>query len=331
MPYDWEITALPTTPIYVGIRPSISAKIKSIYAKAMKKLAEPDPVIVQLIAGVNGNNLKTFATYLTGEDPSSNLFTRNALSQGALDAAKWIETQYITYGLNATQETFRSGYGPNVIGILPGLIDPSAIVVVGAHYDSRASSSTDPSQRAPGANDNGSGTSAVLQFAKAISETKSQFAYTIHFLAFGGEEQGLYGSAAYAQKLVSQGANVIAALNSDMIAYHVPTESLQLAFPNRYVSVELTDLARSVATTYVPELVVGTTTACCSDHQSFYSNGFPATGFFERNGPIADPMYHNSGDLVARTGYDIEVQHPLITKAVLATLATVAEIISPVQ
>ena len=53
---------------------------------------------------------------------------------------------------------------------------------------------------------------------------------------------------------------------------------------------------------------------CCGDHRSFYEQGFPATQLFERNGPIADPMYHSSEDLSDRPGFDFE-QVRLITKA----------------
>jgi hypothetical protein len=75
---------------------------------------------------------------------------------------------------------------------------------------------------------------------------------------------------------------------------------------------------------YAPELVVGTTAACCSDHQSFLGLGFPSTQVFERNGWIADPMYHNSGDESAREGYDFE-QVRSIGKVTMAALMTVGE------
>lgn len=74
---------------------------------------------------------------------------------------------------------------------------------------------------------------------------------------------------------------------------------------------------------YSPELLVGRTAACCSDHQSFVEYGFPATQVFERNGPIADPMYHNSGDLSQREGYDFD-QVASIAKVTMATVLTVA-------
>ena len=73
---------------------------------------------------------------------------------------------------------------------------------------------------------------------------------------------------------------------------------------------------------YAPELLVGKTAACCSDHQSFLSFGFPASAVFERNGPIADPKYHNSGDVSSREGYDFE-QVVSIAKVTLAAILTV--------
>ena len=77
---------------------------------------------------------------------------------------------------------------------------------------------------------------------------------------------------------------------------------------------EVTQLVANLSAIYSPELTVGFTGACCSDHQvslqfhppisffslivalqSFHEQGFPATQVFERAGPIVDPMYHNSG------------------------------------
>lgn len=86
---------------------------------------------------------------------------------------------------------------------------------------------------------------------------------------------------------------------------------------------EASDLLRSLSRLYAPELVVGLTAACCSDHQSFLSYGFPSTQVFERNGWIADPMYHNSGDLSQREAYDLE-QVRSIAKVTLSAVLSVA-------
>ncbi len=56
-----------------------------------------------------------------------------------------------------------------------------------------------------------------------------------------------------------------------MIAYRKPGEPIQVAFPDRYHTKELSGLLANVTSLYVPEAVVGVTSACCSDHQvSFY-------------------------------------------------------------
>lgn len=126
---------------------------------------------------------------------------------------------------------------------------------------------------------------------------------------FAGEEQGLLGSHAYAQKLFQSNATVLIQVQSDMLAYHDEGETLQLGFPDLCVPLPAAlpssstsadpcvflaprrigapaaaDLLRKFAAIYSPELVIGTSPACCSDHQSFHGFGFPATQVFERNG-----------------------------------------------
>ena len=137
-------------------------------------------------------------------------------------------------------------------------------------------------------------------------------------------EQGLFGSAALAKKLKEQGTTITMMVQGDMLAYRKPGEPLQVAFPARYHTPELSSLLKNVTELYVPEAVVGVTGACCSDHQSFWEAGYPATAFFERNGPIADPKYHNSGDLVYREGYDFQ-QLKTSAQAMLASIFEVAE------
>lgn len=86
---------------------------------------------------------------------------------------------------------------------------------------------------------------------------------------------------------------------------------------------EVAYLVANVSSLYSPELELGFTRVCCSDHQPFHENGFPATQLFERTGPIADPMYHNTGDISDREGFDFN-QLRSIVKVQLATLLHVA-------
>ena len=62
--------------------------------------------------------------------------------------------------------------------------DPDTIIVVGAHYDSRGTQNSSPTQRAPGADDNGSGSAALLEFARVIQESGTRFRHTLRLCLF---------------------------------------------------------------------------------------------------------------------------------------------------
>jgi Zn-dependent M28 family amino/carboxypeptidase len=89
------------------------------------------------------------------------------------------------------------------------------VLVVGGHYDSRASDVLDAQSDAPGANDDASGVAVVLECLRVLSHYS--FPATIKFVAFEGEEQGLIGSAHLAQSLATAKTRVIAMLNNDIV------------------------------------------------------------------------------------------------------------------
>lgn len=107
-------------------------------------------------------------------------------------------------------------------------------VLISAHYDSRGSFG---SVRAPGANDDGSGTTALLGIARVISQKGIKFRKNVQLCAFAGEEQGLYGSRYYARELRDKGANLTLMIQADMLAYHSPEEPPQLGLPRTCVAV----------------------------------------------------------------------------------------------
>ncbi|KAF9391914.1 hypothetical protein CPB97_005041 [Podila verticillata] len=276
-----------------------------------------------IVDQVDVKTLEKDVTWLSGEAPGSPFLTRSSTSKQSVEVAEWLKSQFESYGCDKVElMTYRTMFGPNVICTFKGTEHPSEHVIIGAHHDSRGSFL---SNRAPGADDDGSGSSMLLQVARLIKQNNLTFGRTFVIAAFSGEEQGLFGSAALAKKLKSEGTTITMMIQGDMLAYRKPGEPIQTAFPARYHTPELTALLRNVTELYVPETVVGVTGACCSDHQSFWEAGYPATAFFERNGPIADPKYHNSGDLVYREGYDFE-QLRASTKAMMASVFEVAEV-----
>lgn len=97
------------------------------------------------------------------------------------------------------------------------LTDSSRVYIV-AHYDSRATGANDAESDAPGANDDGSGTAALLEIARVLSQTYLVGNHTIVLMAVAGEEQGLYGARAHAAA-VSDDPNivVVGVLSNDII------------------------------------------------------------------------------------------------------------------
>ncbi|KAG0201398.1 hypothetical protein BGX28_005776 [Mortierella sp. GBA30] len=276
-----------------------------------------------IVDQVDIKTLEKDITWLSGEAQGSPFITRSSTSKQSHEVAQWLKSQFESYGCDSVElMQYQSRFGPNVVCKFKGTERPEENVIIGAHHDSRGSFL---SQRAPGADDDGSGTGMLLQVARIIKANSLTFGSTLVISAFSGEEQGLFGSAALAKKLKEDGTKITMMIQGDMLAYRKPGEPIQIAFPARYHTPELTSLLRNVTGLYVPEAVVGTTGACCSDHQSFYEAGFAATAFFERNGPIADPKYHNSGDLVYRNGYDFD-QLRASTKAMLASVFEVADV-----
>ncbi|HEX8468803.1 MAG TPA: M28 family peptidase [Allosphingosinicella sp.] len=103
----------------------------------------------------------------------------------------------------------------NVFAIQRGSVDPNRVVIISGHIDSRVTDVMNAAAEAPGANDDGSGTAAVIEAARVLS--KHKFPYTIVYAALMGEEQGLLGGKIMADYAKAQGWEVIANLNNDII------------------------------------------------------------------------------------------------------------------
>jgi hypothetical protein len=102
----------------------------------------------------------------------------------------------------------------NVLGVQRGR-DPTRVVIVGAHIDSRITDVMNATDDAPGANDNASGVALVLEAARHLS--KRQYDATIVYAVFSGEEQGLWGGELLADTAKQRGWTVSAMLNNDIV------------------------------------------------------------------------------------------------------------------
>jgi hypothetical protein len=177
----------------------------------------------------NIEKLVSFQTRLTlsAQDPTS-----VAAGHGIGAAREWIKSEFERYSkdcggcLEVKTDSFVEAPADripsatqitNVYAVLKGT-DPEnskRIVLVTGHYDSRNSDTLDVSGAAPGANDDGSGTAVSMECARVLSKLK--FPATVIFLTVAGEEQGLNGSKHFAQMAKSEGWQIEAALNNDIV------------------------------------------------------------------------------------------------------------------
>merc|ERR1719277_1195013 len=287
----------------------------------LEQAQNADPWIVKLLEQVSQSSIRDSISKL------QSYTSRNSASGSAgLDpAAEWASQQLTNAGFRVTRDNFRNGYTPQIVAELIGTESPEKVVVLGAHLDSIAGWGSRPTSRAPGADDNGSGSSSVLEFARIIASTGARFKNTLRLCLFTGEEQGLIGSRALARRWRNEGVNVIAMVNVDMMGYRRSGTPINIVVMTRASDPALTNIARATASTYLPSYANANTSGCCSDQQSFHENGFPAVGFFESPGSsVAYPQYHKSTDLLQ---YIDPQQVAVQAKAAFATAAVMAELL----
>jgi len=276
-----------------------------------------NPKIVDLANRITAANLNASVVKL------ASYLTRHSQSSYAVTAVDEISRNFTNAGATAQQQAFRAGYCNNVFGTIRGTSNPGLIVMIGAHLDSRSTNVSSTTQVAPGADDNGSGVATVLAIANAIRAAGVTFQKTIRFATWCGEEQGLYGSAYAANNSKATGEQIDAYLNVDMLGYR-PGSSPVLGIVDRSVSVTFTREIRDVVAEYYPSVTQASTTACCSDQQSYNSQGYHAGSLFEQGGTsVTYPQYHTSNDTPDRLNYP---QLEAFARAAVVVFATRAGI-----
>lgn len=191
-----------------------------------------DPGIAEMVQEISRERIQSHVETLAGFHNRNNLSTQQDPERGIGATWKWIKSEFESYipssngRLSVEYEVYSvGGEGQrikeklelrNVVATLRGS-DPQddRILVVGAHMDSRADRGNDTEAYAPGANDDGSGIAAILEMARIMA--KQEFSASVKFVAFSGEEHGLYGSTHMAKQAAEEGWNIIAMLNNDMI------------------------------------------------------------------------------------------------------------------
>lgn len=191
-----------------------------------------DDEVKKYVSEVNSDSLKTYINKLVGFNTRHTLSATDDQNKGIGAARSWVLKKFRQYAKNSEgrmevylqQEDIQpdgkrvdqvTNLG-NPLAYLKGT-DPNdkRIFLISGHLDSRVTNVMDRKSVAPGANDDGSGVSAVIEAARILSTSK--FPASVIFVAFSGEEQSLLGSKLLAEKAKKENMQIEAVLNNDMI------------------------------------------------------------------------------------------------------------------
>ncbi|MGQ0719936.1 MAG: M20/M25/M40 family metallo-hydrolase [Candidatus Eiseniibacteriota bacterium] len=297
------------------LRPSLAAAIVLLLAGTAASTpfspASLDSTIEACLLEVSADSLESyiqamqdFTTRHTNSDTTSS-------TAGIGAARRWVHAKFTEFAnqggnITASYHTFNGTIGGitkahrNVVGEIPGTAPASErrIYVIGGHLDSRNENVNDSLGTAYGADDDASGVACLLEAARVMS-TRS-WPHTLRFIAFTGEEQGLFGSGAYARDAFFAGEAIAAMLNNDTMA-----STIGMPSPDSTVVQTDTTLARvfadipaegphrqfqryltAMGNAYVPVQNIVVIPAVDrpgrgGDHQSFNANGFTAIRYME--------------------------------------------------
>lgn len=195
-----------------------------------QKKEKPNAEIAKMLSEVSAKRIETDIRKLVSFGTRNTLSEQDNPTRGIGAARDWIfaEFQKISNDcgncLTVEKQTFlqpKANRVPeptnltNVVATLKGTTNPDRVYVVSGHYDSMCSSPTDGKCDAPGANDDASGTAAVIEMARVMSKRK--FDATIIFMTVAGEEQGLLGATYFAEQAKQKQMNVEAMFTNDII------------------------------------------------------------------------------------------------------------------
>jgi hypothetical protein len=297
----------------VFIRPIRPAPVERFAPLRMS--TEFDPAIQTMVNSVSS------ATIDANVQRLEDFETRYATHDSCQAAADWIKAQFESYAIDSVYyHNFSATYKDNVVAVIPGKGNPDKIVLIGGHYDSYTSN---PSV-CPGADDNATGTVCAMECARILSNY--DFNYTLVFVAFGGEEFGLYGSEGYAADAAARGDDIIGAIAVDMIGYLAGGDAMDLDIIDNASSQWIRDLTVDAANLYVPELAVvdgSLPSGASSDHASFWAHGYDAILFFEDTDDYS-PYIHTANDIVGLS-YNSSTMAERCVKVAVGLVASMAE------
>ncbi len=296
----------------------------------------------RLLDAISADSLRSYVASLAGFETRHSMSDTVAAAKGIGAARRWLRQKLQSFSqasggrLQVYYDDFTTTIcgatttQRNVVARLPGTASPERQILVSGHYDSRTTDRCDGQGFAPGANDDASGTAGVLELARVLS--RHQFKATILFIAFTGEEQGLFGSRHYAATARQRGDNIIAMTTNDIIGnIRGGSGTIDSAgvrcFSDDPMNSPHRQLARYLklqAEAYVPNFAVRLILARDrpgrgSDHFSFYEQGYTAVRLIEPEDNL--DQQHSPNDLIRFMSFSYHRKVVQVNAAFVASLA----------
>ncbi|TFL04423.1 aminopeptidase [Pterulicium gracile] len=277
----------------------------------MAAIAYPTPshqsAVSPLIVKLSTTNMSSWLSSLTAYN---NRYYRASTGQAA---SVWIQNTLRSIATSAGRSDItitpfsHTFLQTSTIVRFPGAGSDNAITILGAHMDS-INSSNPMNGRAPGADDNASGTVNLMDVFRVLAQGgfKPSSPLELHF--YGGEEAGLLGSNDIAINYKSTGKAVKAVLNLDMSAYSRPGSTAVIGIMPDFTDASLSTFLTQVVTTYskLPAVKNSPCGYACSDHASWYRQGFPASHSSEGQFPNGiNGALHTISDTTSLSGFSV--------------------------
>ncbi len=290
-----------------GIRDNNLKNSKYQYFTPARSGLEVNPMIQEAIMEVRAENLKEKVTWLSSfpnrfhksEKPNAPVEAMKERLEALLSNAKMpFEVSLIDH---------KSTPMKSIRVRLPGSTRPDEIVVLGGHFDSIVSSvfGGGSSKVAPGADDNASGSANLFETLRIVSQ-KEQPQRSIEFFWYAGEEAGLLGSAEIARTYKDQKMNVVGVLQLDM-TLNPGSGPLTIGSMTDFTSAWLRDYLVDINKAYKlgVNIINDKCGYGCSDHASWYKNGFSTLMPFESTMSGINKNIHTVRDVIdAKSNFD---------------------------
>jgi len=221
------------------MRAAAAAFAALVFACAPTALAATDQPLLREIAGaVDPKELHATIARLVGFGTRHTLSDAVSRTRGIGAARRWVQSRIAEIGrhcggcldVEMPEQNVSGERIPkptqlvDVLAIQRGTTDPDRVIVISGHLDSRVTDPMNATADAPGADDDGSGTAAVIEAARVLSRHK--FAATLVYAVLSGEEQGLYGGKLLAQYATAHHWQIEADLNNDIVGNTLGTNGV---------------------------------------------------------------------------------------------------------